>query len=159
MPSVLFVCTANQFRSPIAAACFAKLIEGEGQANGWRVESAGTWAESGLGAPAIAVQVADSLGLAGLEDHLTRPVDQELLAQFDLVIVMEMGHKEAICMEFPSVCQRTYMLSEIVDGVNYDIPDPDGDGVSPVDAGAILFDLLARGKERILKLGESLSKE
>jgi protein-tyrosine phosphatase len=159
MPSVLFVCTANQFRSPIAAACFSKLIEREGQAKRWRVESAGTWTENGMGAPAIAIQVADSLGLAGLEDHLTRQLDGVLLAQFDLVIVMEMGQKEAICIEFPSICSRFYLLSEIVDGIHYDIPDPDGAGVTPADAGAILFDLLSRGREKIQKLAESLCRK
>src|SRR3990172_3765794 len=111
MPSILFVCTANQFRSPIAAACFSKLITRENIRKRWRVESAGTWAGNGINAPAIALQVAGSLGLAGLEGHLSRRVDQELLAQFDLVIVMERGHKEALCIEFPSVCRRVYLLS------------------------------------------------
>ena len=160
MPSILFVCTANQFRSPIAAACLSNLIEREERIQKrWRVESAGTWARSGISAPIIAVQVAHSLGLPGLEGHLTRRVDRALLARFDLVIVMEIGHKEALCIEFPSMCQRLYLLSEIVDGIRYDIPDPDGAGVTPADAGALIFDLLARGKEKILDLAESLCKK
>jgi protein-tyrosine phosphatase len=160
MPSVLFVCTANQFRSPIAAACFSKLIEREQGAKSWRVESAGTWANSGTRAPDIAVQVAESLGLPRLDRHLSRQIDRQLLEGFDLVIVMETGHKEAICIEFPSICQRTYLLSEIVDGISYDIPDPPNSAsVTPDEAGTILFDLLARGKEKILKLAESFSRE
>ena len=117
MPSVLFVCTANQFRSPIAAACFLKHIEREALDTKWKVESAGTWTESGMHAPGIALQVARSLGLDGLESHLTRQVEQDLLDQFDLVIVMEKGHKEAIYTEFPSARQRLYLLSEIVEGI------------------------------------------
>lgn len=159
MPSILFVCTANQFRSPLAAACFSRLIEPEVNAKRWRVESAGTWAENGLRAPAMTRQVAGSLDLSGLDRHLTRQVDREYLQGFDLVLVMESGQKEALCMEFPSVCQRVYLLSELVDGIPYDIPDPFGDSVTPAEAGAILFDLLTRGKEKILKMAESLSRE
>jgi protein-tyrosine phosphatase len=159
MPSVLFVCTANQFRSPIAAACLLKQIEGETLDQKWRVESAGTWAENGLSAPGIALQVAASLGLDGLESHLTRQVEGDLLDQFDLVIVMEMGHKEAIRIEFPSASQRLYLLSEIVDGIPYDIPDPAHSGVDPVDVGYEIYKMIAQGKDKILQLAESLCRD
>ena len=158
MPSVLFVCTANQFRSPLAAACFLKQIERETLAKEWRVESGGTWAVSGLGAPGMARGAAASLGLGGLGGHRTRQIDQELLGQFDLVLVMETGHKEAICAEFPSVCRRVYLLSEIVDGLPYDIPDPAIPGVDPSEVGSILFDLIARGKAKIQKMAEGLTE-
>ena len=159
MPSVLFVCTANQFRSPIAAACFTKLLARENLTGKWRVESAGTWAQSGLGAPGFAIRVARSLGLAGLEGHLTRQVEQALLDQFDLVIGMETGHKEALCREFPSACQRLFLLSEIVEGIPYDIPDPAGPGVDAADIGREIFTLVARGKEKIISLAESLRRD
>ena len=159
MPSVLFVCTANQFRSPIAAACFLKHIASEKDAKEWRVESAGTWATEGLRAPGFAARTADSLGLGKLDGHRTRLIGPELLDQFDLVIVMEAGHKEAICAEFPSVCRRVYLLSELVDDLPYDIPDPATPGVDPAAAGSMIFDLIARGKERILKLAEAHSGE
>lgn len=158
MPSILFVCTANQFRSPIAAACLLKQIEGEDSADRWRVESAGTWAKNGLGAPGMTTRVADSLGLGGLGGHRTRQIEQELMEQFDLMVVMEMGHKEAICAEFPSVCRRVYLLSVIVDDLPYDIPDPAIRGVDPAAAGSIIFDLIARGKGKIQKLAEVLSE-
>jgi protein-tyrosine phosphatase len=158
MPSILFVCTANQFRSPLATACFSRLIEQEqNDSKKWLVESAGTWAEDGVPAPAITLQVAGSLGLPGLDRHLTRQVELHLLERFDLILVMEAGQKEALCTEFPSICRRAYLLSEIVDSISYDIPDPDDAELTPADAGAILFDLLARGKEKILQLAESLS--
>jgi protein-tyrosine phosphatase len=157
MPSILFVCTANQFRSPIAAASFSKRIEREAASKRWRVESAGTWAENGRVAPAITLQVAGSLGLSSLERHLSRQVSGELLEGFDLVLVMEVGHKEALCLEFPSFCPRVYLLSQVVDGIPYDIPDPFSSRVTAEEAGMMLSDLLARGKERILKLAESLN--
>ena len=159
MPSVLFVCTANQFRSPIAAACLSKHITGEPESRAWRVESAGTWAIEGLGAPGFAVRAAETLGLGRLDRHRTQRVSAELLDGFDLVLVMEAGHKEALCAEFPSVCGRVYLLSELVDGLPYDVPDPGVPGVDSVAAGSMIFDLIAKGKDRILKLAEAHSRE
>jgi protein-tyrosine phosphatase len=158
MPSILFVCTANQFRSPIAAACLLKNIEHENTGRKWIVESAGTWARAGLPAPAIALQAANQLGLDGLDRHLTRQIDQELLTKFDLIIVMEIGHKEAMRSEFPSVVGRVYLLPEIVDGISYDIPDPSDPNIDPEEVGRELSMLIARGKEKILQLAEPLGK-
>jgi protein-tyrosine phosphatase len=158
MPSVLFVCTANQFRSPIAAACLLELLGHENLDQKWKVESAGTWAQNGLRAPGITLQVAASLGLSGLESHLTRQVDGHLLDQFDLIILMEMGHKEAISSEFPSVRQRLYLLSEIVVSIPYDIPDPVDSSVDPFDVGREICNLIEQGKEKILQLAESFCR-
>jgi protein-tyrosine-phosphatase len=158
MPSVLFVCTANRFRSPIAAACFRQNLEKERPAEKWIVASAGTWTSDDIPAPKIAMQVARQLGLDGLNDHRTRQIDQKLLDQFDLIVTMEAGHKEAISTEFPSVCGRLYLLSEIVDGILYDIPDPAEVGVIPNQIGRELHMLIDRGTGKIRQLATSLSK-
>jgi protein-tyrosine-phosphatase len=158
MPSVLFICTANQFRSPIAAACLLKNMEQENTHRKWIVESAGTWTRAGLPAPDIALQIANQLGLNGLDGHLTRQIDKKLLNEFDLIIVMENGHKEAICTEFPSVCDRLYLLSEVVDSSLYDISDPADPNINPKDVGGEIHMLITRGKGKILQLAESLGK-
>lgn len=159
MPSILFVCTANQFRSPIAAACLLQGIAGQSDAQAWRVESAGTWATEGLPAPGFAARTAASLGLGWLEGHRTRQIHPDLLAPFDLVIVMETGHREALCAEFPSICGRVYLLSELVDSLPYDIPDPGLPGVDAAAAASMIFDLIIRGKDRILKLADTHRRE
>jgi protein-tyrosine phosphatase len=154
MPSILFVCTANQFRSPIAAACFWQQVAGQEDAQEWQVESAGTWAQAGLPAPDFAVKAAASVGVRGLRGHRTRQVDAALLERFDLVMVMESGHKESLCAEFPSVCERVYLLAGIVDDLAYDIPDPARRGVDPAVVASIISDLIAKGKDRIIRLVE-----
>ena len=158
MPSILFVCTANQFRSPIAAACLLQSIDRENTDAKWTVESAGTWTTPGMPAAKIALQIANQLRLTGLDCHLTRQLDQQLLEQFDLIIVMEAGHKEAISSEFPSICKKVYLLSELVDDFAYDIPDPVEPGINPSDVGQELQKILARGKEKILHLAMTLSR-
>ncbi len=158
MPSILFICTANQFRSPLAAACLLKTIEQQRTENNWIIESAGTWAATGLPAPDFTLQVAVQLELEGLDKHLTRQIDQSLLHEFDLIIVMGIGHKEAICTEFPSVCNQVHLLSEIVDGLAYDIPDPATSDINPQDIGRELNMLITKGKEKILSLAVKLHK-
>jgi protein-tyrosine phosphatase len=152
MPSVLFVCTANQFRSPLAAACLIKNLGQENPDNKWIIESAGTWTKDGLPAPDFTMQIAKQLELNGLESHLTRQINNEILDEFDLIIVMEVGHKEAIRTEFHSVYNRVYLLSEIADGIAYDIPDPATSDINPNEIGRELSALIAKGKDRLILL-------
>ncbi len=156
MPSVLFVCTANQFRSPLAAACFINCLDQENADDIWRVESAGTWTMPGLPAAPLALKVAERLGLPGLNAHRTRPVDQTLLDQFDLILVMESGHLEAITVEFPSVCGRLNLLSEVADGVPYSILDPADQSSDPQEVASELQLLIQRGANKISALAQSL---
>lgn len=157
MPSILFVCTANQFRSPLAAACLLKVMEQERAAEPWTIESAGTWTTSGMPAARLAVQAARQLGVYGLHGHRTRQIDEELLQKYDLVVVMEQGHKEAIASEFPSTRGRLYLLSEIAEGVPCDIPDPAQPGTNPVDVVRDIYGMVSRGKEKIMEMARSLS--
>lgn len=123
MPSVLFVCTANRYRSPIAAAAFTARLKEKDEANQWLVGSAGTWTKPGLPPLPVAIQMARKYGL-DIEKNTSRPISEALLSQYDLILVMEKGQKEALGTEFPGFSKRIYLLSEIADGRVYDIPDP-----------------------------------
>lgn len=158
MPSILFVCTANQFRSPLAAACLLKAIEEERATEPWVVESAGTWTKDGMPAAAITLQVARQIGVHGLHGHRTRRITRALLDRYDLILVMERGHKESISAEFPSVRERVHWLSEIVDGIPYDIPDAGERAVRAEDIGCELYGLINRGKQKILQRARLLAK-
>jgi protein-tyrosine phosphatase len=155
MPSILFVCTANQFRSPIAASCLKQMLNQEYPGDNWIVESAGTWAEAGLPAPGFALQTSQKLGLPGLDKHVTRQVDKNLLDRFDLVIVMEAGHKEALVNEFPTLRGRVWLLTEIVTGIPYNIADPTDPDADPDQVAAEIQVLIMKGAERILQLAKS----
>jgi len=159
MPSVLFVCRANQFRSPVAAACFLRALKQQGVGSGWVVESAGTWTKTGLPMPSIVLQVTRRLGLSGLARHLTRQLTAEILNQFDLVIVMEIGQKEAIVSEFPARRRSVYLLSETVDGIAYDVVDPAMPGVDPDRVADEINALISKGANQIMKLAQTLQAE
>jgi len=48
MPTILFICTANRYRSPIAEGCFKNEMVKHNQGSDWTVLSAGTWTTDSL---------------------------------------------------------------------------------------------------------------
>ncbi len=121
MTSILFVCMANRYRSPIAEACFkAETIARKENLN---TSSAGTWTKDGLPPMPNARKQAEELGL-DIQKHRSRVVTKEILEEADLILVMEQGQKEALFNEYPQVKDKIYTLSEATLGIPYNIPDP-----------------------------------
>ena len=112
MPSVLFVCTANICRSPMAMGLFSHMLAEHQVGGEWQVESAGTWGLEGDPPAAGSQAVMRSMDI-DISNHRARRVDNELLRSFDLILTMENGHKEALSMEFPAHAGRVFMLSEM----------------------------------------------
>ena len=123
MPNILFVCTANQFRSPLAEAFLKKHIAEDGAAMGWQVKSAGTWVKEKSRAHHLAIVIAKVNGI-DLSSHVTQEINKELINEADLIVVMTENHKEALQYEFQDYKDKIVMLSEISCGQIYDIPDP-----------------------------------
>lgn len=125
MPSVLFVCTANIIRSPMAEALFRQMVRGMGHLQAWQVSSAGTWARGG-GYPPDTI-ILDLLGKLGIDmrSHRSREVNERMLAASDIVLVMESGHKEALCVEFSNHANKIFLLSELA-SITQDVVDPIG---------------------------------
>ncbi|MBW6465129.1 MAG: hypothetical protein K0B06_01335 [Brevefilum sp.] len=151
MPSILFVCTANRFRSPIAAIAFAREVVKRGDDHRISVSSAGTWTAPGLTATTEALKQAEKYNL-NLSFHRSRPISQKNLSQADLVLVMDDNHKEGITHEFPAVANKVYLLSEVANGASYDIPDPYSTDESPAVVAREIVEMIDRGYEKILQL-------
>lgn len=131
MKRILFVCTGNLYRSPLAEAFFLQRFQNDTVQDGWEVSSAGTWTKPGQPASADLLAAAEKFGL-DLRDHKACMVDAELLAAQDLIVVMEAGHKEALSVEFPSVRGRIVLFMELAAGEAVDVPDPMKTG-QPID--------------------------
>jgi protein-tyrosine-phosphatase len=123
MPAILFVCTANQFRSPLAAAFFSRKMSSLAWKEDWLVQSAGVWASPGLPALPLANIAAHKLGVS-LEGHRTQRVTSMLVSTQDLILVMEAWQKEALQQEFALFSKRVYLLTEAALNRVEDIPDP-----------------------------------
>lgn len=148
--SILFVCTANQCRSPLAAALFQRQL-GE-TVDRWSIASAGTWAKSGIPAHPLTQAAAAQIYDLNLKTHRSQSIDKLSLTDYRLILAMAQGHKEAICAEFPAVAQSVYLLSEMV-GMNFDIADPvQGDLALHMTTLRQIDGLLERGMARINQL-------
>lgn len=109
---VLFVCTGNICRSPIAERVLRHLGEAEGI--DLDVSSAGTRAINGLEMHPESVRVLRSKGLDyhGFRSQMLTP---ELAAQSDLVLGMTREHRAVARQLAPSRWKRMYALREIAD--------------------------------------------
>jgi protein-tyrosine-phosphatase len=157
MPNVVFVCTANICRSPVAEALFADWLKRNAVAGEWLVSSAGTWAEAGLLASTYSREVVEELGL-DLSAHRARRVDEAVIHAADIIICLARSHLEAIRAEYPQHANRAVLLSAL-SGPAYDIPDPYG-GPRPGYEAMVreLQDLIERGGARIAALAAQASK-
>lgn len=154
MPGILFVCTGNLYRSPLAAAFMRQKLETEPGA--WKVDSAGTWTLPGQPVSPETVHAAAKFG-ASLEGHRSQLVSADLLSRFDLVLVMEKGHKEALDQEFPVFSAKTHLISHVIDQINYDIPDPVHSGQEIAVLASDIFKLVERGYKAICELATANS--
>jgi len=105
---VVFVCTGNQFRSPLAAAVFVRETAGFPV----RVSSCGTGAIDGARAFDEAAQLATHLSV-DLSAHRSRRLGD--LSGADLVVGFERGHVERAVVDGGAARERTFTLPQVVE--------------------------------------------
>ena len=101
MPKIVFLCTRNRFRSPLAAAILKREIAVRELPGEWKVESAGSWVHDLLPPTPEAFYEAEKRGL-DLSSHISVGIEELDLDAIDLLLVMEQGQKEAIQLGFPN---------------------------------------------------------
>ena len=124
---ILFVCTGNTCRSPMAEALAKALLAArlgcpvdELPGRGYWILSAGVSAYAGGPAAATAVEVVAEWG-ADLGGHRSRPVNPPLLAAADAVVAMTAGHAAILEDRYPGVGPPPRLLCDADD-----LPDPIG---------------------------------
>ena len=125
MKTVLFICTGNICRSPMAEGIFRHVVQGHGN---YRVLSAGLGAMHGQAPSEHAVQATKELGI-DISGQRSRMLTAEMVQQADYIFGMTHSHVDTVMVLYPQAAEKTFLLREFddtLDTFEKDISDPIG---------------------------------
>lgn len=125
--SVLFVCTGNTCRSPMAEGLFRKYTHG--LASIQHLGSAGVSAFGGDPMSEYTREILEEEGLTDTHAFRSRPVNQGMMEEADFVFVMTYSHLNLLQSAFPEYADKCSLVCDYTefDGVKgRDLPDPYG---------------------------------
>jgi len=141
MKRVLFVCTGNTCRSPMAEGLFLQAIADRGD---YEVGSAGVAASKGTPVSRETAAVLKHRGAALLE-FSSQPVSPALLANASHVFAMTHGHLQVLESRFPEFVDKFYLVCEFAEipkqGIGVDVPDPIGMGSAAYEEVADVLEI------------------
>ena len=143
---IVFVCTGNTCRSPMAAAMAATLFAEAGLTV--EIFSAGVNAMPNQPASRHAISVMEEGGLC-LLSHRAAIVSNGMLEDAELVLTMTVGHRAVLHSDYPAARDRVFTLAEYV-GDEADVADPFGGSLEEYRAcAAQIKDMLLRVVEKL----------
>ena len=121
--NILFVCTGNTCRSPMAQTLLEEMAKEKGM--DIKVKSAGVFALDGQRASNVAIEALKPEGI-DLRSHRANIIHRGLLEEADLILTMGVSHKVALLSKFDFIDDKVYTLKEYAYGTEEDIDDPFG---------------------------------
>lgn len=120
MERILFVCTGNTCRSPMAEAILKSK-----QVPGVVVKSAGVYAPDGAEVSVNAKIVLEENNIS--HDHRSSALTRERIDWATLVLTMTQSHKGLIISQYPFAADKTFTLKEFAEEAgSLDVADPYG---------------------------------
>ena len=127
MKNILFVCTGNVCRSPMAEGLFREITKDR---DDLQVASAGVGAIRGQAPSLYAVEALRKLGI-DISKVRSQPLSDALVEKTSYIFAMTRSHIEAICTMFPQAAEKTFLVTEFEEDPRRncrDIADPIGMG-------------------------------
>lgn len=129
--SILFVCTGNMCRSPMAEGILQSRVKAE--SGSWKekilVQSCGTYAMDGNKPSQHAIQVARQHGV-DISGIRSKSLNRVFIEQSDLILAMSIDHLNFILENYPTARQKTFLLKLFNKNrpitLSDSIPDPMG---------------------------------
>ncbi len=150
MKTILFICTGNVCRSPMAEALFRRAVRGRGE---FRVFSAGLGAVDGQPPTPHSVQAMRELGV-DISAQRSRMLTADLVRSADIILGMTHSHVDTIALLYPPAAEKTFLLREFdetLEPYEKDISDPIG---SPYNVYTDCRDQIEQGIVTLLKFME-----
>lgn len=113
--NILFVCTGNTCRSPMAAALLKEKIP---QLN---IQSAGIFASHHNRVNKHAIEVLRKRNIT--LNHETQPVTEQLLHWADLILTMTTQHKQSLIVQYPNFQEKYFTLKEYASAADKEVWD------------------------------------
>ncbi|MBL7016039.1 MAG: low molecular weight protein arginine phosphatase [Kiritimatiellales bacterium] len=154
MKKLIFVCTGNTCRSPMAEGLLRNLLPAD---SGWEVSSAGVCAANGWPASEHSVEALREKGI-DISNITSQTLTPQLIEEADLLITMTEGHRQAILAVAPESKGKVFLLKSFgIAQCAADIADPIGGSLDlyrrvrdEIDAALpdlILYMMEAKGTE------------
>ena len=144
MEQIVFVCTGNTCRSPMAEGLF-RVLDGQAR-TGLCAQSAGLFVHDGMPASENTVLAAKEYG-ADLTAHQARQLSEEMVRQAKYLVCMTAAHYDRLVEAFPWAEDKVFTLAQ------EDVADPFGGTLETYEACA------AQLRTCIQALIESLEKQ
>ncbi|SHH22241.1 low molecular weight protein arginine phosphatase [Tepidibacter thalassicus] len=123
---IVFVCTGNTCRSPMAEAFLKDIIKKKGEnIEDYSIVSAGISTLDGLKASENSIVALSEYDI-DIREHKSRALTKDLIEDADLILTMGKTHKEIILKYLPDYEGKVFTLKEFLGEKDFDIADPYG---------------------------------
>ena len=150
MKTILFLCTGNVCRSPMAEGLFRHAVKGRGE---FRILSAGLGAMDGQPPTNHSVEAMREIGI-DISRQRSRALTADLVRSADLILGMTHSHTDTVALLYPSAAEKTFLLREFdetLEPYEKDISDPIG---SPYHIYVECRDQIEQGIVTLIKFME-----